>query len=163
MTFVLFHGAQRTDTLLISTTEKLPHLVVTRADVLLKLAGGFDQLVFLKGRRLIVRLEVSVTVRDQTLKTSLHSFQFSPSAEITANISRSSIAVVRRTSLESCLLQYFHHVSQQVVFLQNRSWDEGVSALWTAECPSLIILTPVSLNTATAVVVSTGNTHWILQ
>ena len=163
MAFVFFHGAQGTDALLIVTAEKLPRLVVAKTDVLLKLSGGFDQLVFLKGRRLIVRLEVSVTVRDQTLKTSLHSFQFSPSAEITANISRSSIALIRRKILESGLLHALHHLSQQVVFLQNRSWDEGVSALWTAECPSLIILTPVSLNTATAVVVSTGNTHWILQ
>ena len=163
MTFVFFDGAQITDTLLISTTEKLPHLVVMRADILLKLAGGFDQFVFLKGRRLIVRLEVSVTVRDQTLKTSLHSFQFPPSADITGHISRSSVAVIRRNILESCLLQALHHLSQHGVFLQNRSWVEGVSALWTAEPPSLVILVPEALDTPPAVAVSTGNSHWILQ
>ena len=163
MTFVFFHGTQITDTRLIGTTEKLLNLVVTRANVLDKLAGGFDQLVFLEGRRLIVRLEVRVTVRDQTLKTSLHSFQFSPITGITGHISRSSIAVLRGNSLDFCILQYFHHVGHHVVFLQFGSRDERLSALWTAEFPPLIALVPVSVNTAAAVVVSTGNAHWILQ
>ena len=161
MTFVFFHGAQITDTLLIGTTEQISDLVVTSTDVLLKLAGGFDQLVFLKGRRLIVRLEVRVTVRHQTLKPSLHSFQSPPSADITGHISRSSVAVIRRSILESCLLQALHHLSQHGVLLQNGSWVERLSALWTAESPSLII--PVALDTPTAVVVSTGKTHWIPQ
>ena len=163
MTFVFIHRAQRTDTLLISTAEKLCYHAVVGADVLPKLAGGFDQLVIVEDCRLIVRLEVSVAVRDPTLKTSLNSFLFSPSAEITGHVSMSIKAVINNKSLESFLLQQLHHVSHHGVFLQNRSWVEGVSALWTAEPPSLVILVPEALDTPPAVAVSTGNSHWILQ
>ena len=105
-----------------------------------------------------MRQKVSVTERDPALKTSLDSFQFSPSAAITGNITRSSIEVNRNSCIES-----IHYVSQQDVFLQHRSWSELLSALWTAEYASSISLVPVSLDALTAVAVSTGNTHWIPQ
>ncbi|KAG5849673.1 hypothetical protein ANANG_G00074250 [Anguilla anguilla] len=163
MASVFIHRTQITDTLLISTTVNLQNFVMMRADLLLQVSSGFDQFVLLKGRRFIVRLEVSFTVRDQTHQAGLHSFQLSPSAEITRHVSRSSITVSRRSSLESCLLQFLYHFSQHGVFAQNRPWSEGLSALGTAVDTSMIILIPAALNTAHTVTVSTGSSHWIFQ
>ncbi|KAG9332006.1 hypothetical protein JZ751_016282 [Albula glossodonta] len=128
-----------------------------------KVFSGLDQFVLLKGRRFKVRLEVSFTVRGQAHQTGLHGFEFSPNAEITHHVSRSSVTVSRRSSLESCLLQFLHHFSQHGVSAQNRPWAEGLSALGTAVDTSMIILIPAALNTAHTVTVSTGNSHRILQ
>ncbi|KAG9332191.1 hypothetical protein JZ751_015554 [Albula glossodonta] len=43
-----------------------------------------------------------------------------PPADITRHVSRSSVTVSRRSSLESCLLQFLHHISQYGVSAQNR-------------------------------------------
>ncbi|KAG5849728.1 hypothetical protein ANANG_G00074800, partial [Anguilla anguilla] len=106
---------------------------------------------------------VSFTVRGQTHQTGLDSFALSPSADITRHVSRSSETVSRRSSLESCLLQFLHHFSQHDVSAQNRPWSEGLSALGTAVDTSMIILIPAALNTAHAETVSTRNSHRILQ
>ncbi|TNN60289.1 hypothetical protein EYF80_029454 [Liparis tanakae] len=89
--------AEITDTLLIST-----------ADVLQEFEGVVHQLVFLKCWRVIMRLEVYLTVRSQTYRTGLMGLQSPPSADITGHIFRSSIAVISRSSLESSLLQFLH-------------------------------------------------------
>ena len=132
MASVFIHRTQQTDTLLISTTVNLQQFVMMRADLLLLVSRGFDQFVHLKGRRFIVRLEVSFTVRGQTLQAGLESFALSPSAEITRHVSRFSVTLSRRSSLESCLPQFLHHFSQHGVFIQNRPRGEGLSALGTA-------------------------------
>ena len=49
-----------------------------------------------------MRLEVFSTIRGQTNQTGLESFQFSPSAEITGHIFRSSLAVISRISSWDC-------------------------------------------------------------
>ncbi|KAJ8265657.1 hypothetical protein COCON_G00147560 [Conger conger] len=85
------------------------------------------------------------------------------STEITLHVSRSSVTVSRRSSLESCLLQFLHHFSQHGVSAQNRPRGEGLSALGTAVDTNMIILIPAALNTAHTVTVSTGNSHRILQ
>uniref|UniRef100_A0A0E9XZ79 Uncharacterized protein n=1 Tax=Anguilla anguilla TaxID=7936 RepID=A0A0E9XZ79_ANGAN len=85
---------------------------MTRADLLLKVSSGFNQIMLLKSKRFIVRLEMSFAVRGQTHQTGLDGFVLSPSAEITLHVSRSSVTVSRRSSLESCLLQLFHHFIQ---------------------------------------------------
>ncbi|CAG5986582.1 unnamed protein product [Menidia menidia] len=101
---MLLHRAERTDGLLISAAEQLLHLIVDRADVLLELLGGLHQL----WSHIIMRLKVFLTVRGHTAQTGLAGSQFSPRAEITGHIFRSSIAVVSRSSLESSLLQLLH-------------------------------------------------------
>uniref|UniRef100_A0A673XK51 RING-type domain-containing protein n=1 Tax=Salmo trutta TaxID=8032 RepID=A0A673XK51_SALTR len=115
--------------------------------------------------RFIVRLEVSLTVRGQTCQTGHEGFLLSgPSAEITRHISRSSTAQSRRgSSLESCLLQFLHHFSQNGVSLQNRSWGKGLSALRTAVDTFQNILIPAFFNTTHTVAVSTGSSHRIHQ
>ncbi|CAG5881745.1 unnamed protein product [Menidia menidia] len=100
--------AEITDGLLISAAEQLLHLIMDRADVLLELLGGLHQLVFLKRSHIIMRLKVFLTVRGHTAQTGLDGSQFSPRADITGHIFRSSIAVVSRSSLESSLLQLLH-------------------------------------------------------
>uniref|UniRef100_A0A0E9Y1J6 Uncharacterized protein n=1 Tax=Anguilla anguilla TaxID=7936 RepID=A0A0E9Y1J6_ANGAN len=120
MASVFIHRTQITDTLLIGTTVNLQQFVMMRADFLLQVSSGFDQFVLLKRRRFIVRLEMSFTVRGQTHQTGLDSFVFSPSADITRHISRSSITVSRRSSLESCLLQFLHHFSKHDCFFLNQ-------------------------------------------
>ena len=153
MASVFIRHTQQTDTLLISTTVNLQQLVMMRADLLLQVSRGFDQFVPLKGRKFIVRLEVSFTVRHQTHQAGLDSFALSSSSEITRHVYRSSATVSRRSSLESCLLQFLHHFSQHGVFVQNRPRGEGLSALGTAVDTSMIILIPTGLLAAAVLAV----------
>ncbi|KAG9328795.1 hypothetical protein JZ751_010635, partial [Albula glossodonta] len=152
-----------TDTLLIGTTVNLQQFLMLRADLLLQASCGFNQFVRLPSIEFIMKNQITFTVRGQTHQTGLDGFVFPPSADITHNVSRSGVTVSRRSSLESCLLQFLHHISQYGVSAQNRPWGEGLSALGTAVDTSMIILTPVMLNTANTITVSTGNSHRILQ
>ena len=85
---MVIHGAQNTDAELVSMTVNLQRFLMLRADLLLESFGGLDQPVVLKGRRYVVRLEVSLTVRGQTDQAGLHGFLFPPSAEIALHVSR---------------------------------------------------------------------------
>uniref|UniRef100_A0A0E9QFX8 Uncharacterized protein n=1 Tax=Anguilla anguilla TaxID=7936 RepID=A0A0E9QFX8_ANGAN len=114
-----------------------------RADLLLQVSSSIDDIMCVPWVEFIVKFEVSITIRGQTHQTGLDSFAFSPSADITRHVSGSSVTVSRRSSLESCLLQFLHHFSQHVVFVQNRPWSEGLSALGTAVDTSMIILIPI--------------------
>ncbi|KAG9331979.1 hypothetical protein JZ751_016255 [Albula glossodonta] len=67
---------------------------------ILKVSSGLDQFVLLKSKRLIVRLEVSFTVRGQTHQTGLDGFELSPSAEITRHVSRSSVTAEQRVEMK---------------------------------------------------------------
>ncbi|KAG9329788.1 hypothetical protein JZ751_029585, partial [Albula glossodonta] len=121
MASVILYRTQITDKLLIGATVNIQWFVVMRADLLLQVSSGLDQFVLLKSRRFIVRLEVSFAVRGQTHQTGPDGFELSPSADITRHVSsaditrhvsRSSVTVSRRSSLESCLLQFLHHFSK---------------------------------------------------
>ncbi|KAG9328046.1 hypothetical protein JZ751_016659 [Albula glossodonta] len=98
----------------------------------------------------------------QSHQRSFSLFHLRTLAEITRHVSRSSVTVSRRSSLESCL-QFLHYFSQYGVSAQNRPWSEDLSALGTSVDTSMIILIPADLNTAHTVTVSTGNSHRILQ
>ena len=80
MALVFIHGAQIADTLVVCATEHLHQLVMTGAHLLLQFVGGWDQLVLLQGRSIVVGLEVSLTVRGQTRQTRLESFATSGSS-----------------------------------------------------------------------------------
>ena len=87
MALVFIHGAQIADTLAVCATEHLHQLVMTRAHLLLQFAGGWDQLVLLQRRGIVVGLEVSLTERGQTHQTRHESFATSgSSAEITGHV-----------------------------------------------------------------------------
>ena len=135
------HRTQVTDTVQVSAAEQLHHLVVLGAHLVLQLCGGLDQLVLLENRSLVVRLEVSLTVRGHTLKTGHDSFLLPPCTEITGHISRSS----RRSSSEARVPHLLHEFCQHDVFLQSRPWGEGLSALGTAVDSPGILLVPGAL------------------
>jgi hypothetical protein len=63
MAFMFIHGTQITDTLLVGPAENLQQFVMMRADIVLQLCGGFDQLVLHQWSYIIMRLEMSLTVR----------------------------------------------------------------------------------------------------
>lgn len=108
MALVLVYAAEITDDLLVCATEYFHQFVVLRAEVFLQFVGGCHQLVFLKHGHFMMRLDVSFTVRDQTLQTGFDSFQFPSRAQITGHISRTSVKVVSRVHCESCPLQLLH-------------------------------------------------------
>ena len=87
MALVFIYDAQIADTLVVCATEHLHQLVMTGAHLLLQLVGGWDQLVLLQHRGVVVGLEVSLTVRGQTHQTGHESFATSgSSAEITGHV-----------------------------------------------------------------------------
>lgn len=86
MAFVLIQQAQRADDFFISFTEHFEKLVVLWAGFLLEVSKGGDELVFLEGSRLMVRLQVNVTVRGQTRQTGLRSFVLLTDAGITLHV-----------------------------------------------------------------------------
>src|SRR4029434_3541071 len=76
-----------------------------------------NHLVFSPRVYIIVNFVVSFTVRHQTFQTGLHSFDFSPSADVTLHISRSSSTWNRSSSLDPGLLYLFHKFSKKNFFV----------------------------------------------
>lgn len=71
---------------LVFPAEKLYDLVVSLAHSVLKGRHRIDQLVPLEGLNGVMRLQVSVAVRDQTDKAGFQSLTFPPLTEVTGHI-----------------------------------------------------------------------------
>ena len=99
-----------TDSLSILTAENLHELVVTGADVVLKVSCWFHQLVSLQPWNFIVTLEVILTVRNLTHQTGLDGLHLPPLTDITAHVFKSSITVVRGSVSQSCSLEILHDI-----------------------------------------------------
>ena len=110
MASVFIHSTNTTDTLFILTAEHPDYLVVTGADVVLKVSSWFHQLVSLQPRYFIVTLEVLLTEGSLTTQTGLDGLHLPPSTDITAHVFRSSIAVVRGSVSQSCSLEILHDI-----------------------------------------------------
>ena len=162
MALVFILCTQQANTRLIGSTEDLQNLLVFSTKLLLQISNCIDQLVPLESSPLIVWLDMCFTVRGQARQTGFHSFELSPSAEITRHISRSSITLSRRR-IEPSPLEFSCNFSQHGVSAQIRPCGKGLSALGAAVDTCMISLIPAVLNTPHTVTVSTCCSDWVLQ
>lgn len=165
VSFVVIHHTHRTNAQLISSTVHIHIFVMMRTDLLLQVEvpRGFDQLVFLQGRRFVVCLKVIVAVRCQTYQTRLHSLLLDTCTEITGYITWHAIATNLRVARKFQFLRLVHHVCQYGTSVQNGPGAECLCALGTAEDLQMIIFVPIIINASNAVVVATWDGHWIFQ
>ncbi len=112
---MLIYSAQRANKLLVCLTVDLHQLVVLCTHLFFQWNCSWDQLVLLQHRNIVVRLEVSWTVRRQTRQASHRGFVgFGPTAEITGDISRAGTGHSSRgrSLMAACLLQLLHNLGE---------------------------------------------------
>ena len=111
MALMFINDTQIADALVVRATEHLHQLVMPGAHLLLQFVGGWDQLVLLQRRSIVVRLEVSLTVRGQTRQTRHESFAASGSgAEVTGHVRWTGVQRSSGRLLSSCTAQLHHHL-----------------------------------------------------
>ena len=113
MALVFINDTQIADALVVRATEHLHQLVMSGAHLLLQFVGGWDQLVLLQHRSIVVRLEVSLTVRGQTRQTRHESFATSGSnAQITGHVCWTGVqrSSGGRRLMSSCTAQLHHNL-----------------------------------------------------
>jgi len=123
---------------------------------------GFNQLVFLQGRRFVVCLKVILAVRCQTYQTRFHSLLFDTCTEITGYTTLHVIATNLRVAWKFQFLRLVHHICQCGI-VQKRPGAKCLCTLGTAEDPQIIFLVPKIMNAFYAVPVPTWYSHWIFS
>lgn len=94
VTFVFLHRAQHANAHLVGAAEQLQTLLMLRADLPVQVTDFIHQLVPLEGGRLVVRLEMPLTVGGQTHEASLDGFVLLANADVAADVLGSRVVVV---------------------------------------------------------------------
>lgn len=166
MTPVLADGADSTDTHLISTTKELQTLLVLRADLPVQVPKLIHQFVSLESSRLVVGLQVFLTVRGQAVEAGLDGFEFLSRAEVTSHVRRSSKTPIgwrHHVEVQASLLDLLSHFREGCIGSEHRSLCESDPALRTDVNPSVVSLIPVATNAVHTEAVATGDGHWVSQ
>lgn len=158
MAAVLPHSTQHTYAHLVRATEQLQALFMLGADLPVQVARLIHQLVSLEGGRLIMWLDVCLTIVGQTHEARLDRLAATAHAEITEGL---LVHVGERGELRALppgLLVYVRQVASQ-----NRPWCEGRTALGAAVHTHVVKLVPVDLDAFQAVNVTTGDGDRVSQ
>lgn len=166
MALVFADRADGTDTHLVSPTEELQGLLVLRADLPVQVSQLIHQLVPFERGRLVMWSQVLLTIRCQTVQAGLDSFELLPRAEVTGNITWSSVGVSlrrREVEVQTALLDFLSHHAESGVGSQHRPLSERDLTLGTNVNPCIVSLIPVATDAVHAVTVATGDRHRVLQ
>lgn len=166
MTLVLADGADSADTHLVGTAKKLQALLVLRADLSVQVPQFVHQFVSLESSRLIVGLQVFLTVRGQAVEAGLDSFELLSRAEVARHVSRSSNAPVawrHQVEVQASLLDLLSHFGEGCIGSEHGSLGESDSALRTDVNPGVVSLIPVATNAVHTEAVATGDSHRVPQ
>ncbi len=120
---VVFHGADKTHTCLIISTEQLQRSLVFLTYIVLQITHRIHQFVFLQTCHSQMRLQMSFTVRDLTHQTRLQGFQLSFLTDVTQNFS---------CFLRTFLFTVIYELSECGINLEIRSLLECFFTVWTA-------------------------------
>lgn len=176
VTFVFLHRAQHANAHLVGAAEQLQAFLMLRTDLPVQMADFIDQLVPLKGGRLIVGLEMLLAVGGQTHKAGLDGFVLLTNTDVAANILRSRIVVIggrwwRRKRLAVALkggmacASSFSPTSSSNNTSTYASWcgplAVGDPALWAEVRACVVGMIPVGLQANWAKDVATRDGHGI--
>lgn len=153
---MLSHRTQHTDAHLVGATKQLQPFLVLGADLPVEMTRLIHQLVSLECRRLIMRLDVRLTIIGQAHETRLHGLVASANAEITEGL---TVHVRERGELWKLAPRLVVDVGQ--VTPQRRSWSEGCATLWAAVQTRMINLVPVDLDAFKTVGITAGDSDWV--
>ncbi len=148
---VVFHGADKTHTCLIISTEQLQRSLVFLTYIVLQITHRIHQFVFLQTSQSQMRLQMSFTVRDLTHQTRLQGFQLSFLTDVTQNFS---------CFLRTFLFTVIYELSECGINLEIRSLLESFFTVWTAAGLAVV---PALIQTGLAEVVSTWSRDWISE